>query len=279
VIPTSLKILTAAVRRAEELEKDTSSSSHESKVVAYFCRLYVVSKGSKLSAGDPDAGKFLLSQMDILEKSKPALGPDTNKEKGFEVCKKFALRAFALADEEDRSGVADKATAKIFYSAGTFFDILEQFGELDADLQEKKVYSKWKATDILNAFKEGRQPTPGGFGEQTSEVQSDPPIPSIPPQNPSFLNINATLSAPEPQSPVIQQPKHQFIHTAPPSNGSKAPASNILPGVVNTAPPLSNLDPRVKDAVELCYFAISSMKHNELGLARDRLKEALKRLG
>jgi hypothetical protein len=32
-------------------------------------------------------------------------------------------------------------------------------------LLEKKKYSKWKATDILNALKEGRKPTVGGLGE------------------------------------------------------------------------------------------------------------------
>jgi len=199
--------------------------------------------------------------MDILEKSKPALGPDSNKEKGYEICKKFALKAFSLADEIDRSGESDKSTAKIFYSAGTFFDILEQFGELDADFQEKKIYSKWKATDILNAFKEGRQPTPGGFEEQTQSIQSESPnIPNVPPQISSLPSLSVSSPAPEPQSPVFQQPRHQFIHTAPPSNGINAPTSTIMPGVVNVGPPLSNLDPRVKDAVELCYFAISSMK-------------------
>lgn len=208
-------------------------------------------------------GGFLLNQMDILEKSKPALGPDSNKERGFEFCKNYALRAFSTADEEDRSGVSDKATAKIFYSAGTFFDILDQFGELDADLQEKKIYSKWKATEILNAIKEGRQPTPGGFGEQTStsSVQTELLPSSYPPTILSFPTVNSILSAPASPTPS----KHQFIHSAPPSsgsinNGGKPPVHNVLPGVVNVGPPLSNLDPRVKDAVELCYFAISSMK-------------------
>lgn len=43
-------------------------------------------------------------------------------------------------------------------------------------------------------------------------------------------------------------------------------------------PPLSNLDPRVKDSIELCSFAVAAMKKNELSIAKERLKEALQRL-
>ena len=60
-------------------------------------RLYVVTKGSKLIQGknDTEANKFLFSQMDTLEKIKPSLGSDHTKEKGFEICKSFALSAFS----------------------------------------------------------------------------------------------------------------------------------------------------------------------------------------
>ena len=78
----------------------------------------MVTKGSKLvqGKGDMDANKFLLSQMDLLEKIKPTLGTDHTKEKGFEICKNFALNTFGKADEQDRDGCADKVTAKIFYT-------------------------------------------------------------------------------------------------------------------------------------------------------------------
>lgn len=80
----------------------------------------------------------------------------------------------------------------------------------------------------------------------------------------------------------------------PPSNGA-------FPGSARS-PPTNNADPRVKDTIELCNFAISALKvafliliylffsillpkcvlftqHNEIALARDRLQEALRRLG
>lgn len=45
-----------------------------------------------------------------------------------------------------------------------------------------------------------------------------------------------------------------------------------------TKAPLNNLDPRVKDSMELCSFAIAAMKKNELEVAKERLREALERL-
>jgi vacuolar protein sorting-associated protein VTA1 len=129
VIPNSLKIVTSVIRRAEELEKD---QNRESKIVAYYCRVYVVTKGSKICGSDPEAGKFLIGQMEILEKVKPTL--DITKEQGQEVCRNFAATVFNKADEEDRAGMADKATAKIYYAAGSFYDILEQFGDIDNEV-------------------------------------------------------------------------------------------------------------------------------------------------
>ena len=131
VIPPSLKLITGALRRAEELDRD---QNNEAKVVAYYCRFYCVSKGSKLCSKPPSTAEseFLASQMKVLENMKPGL--DINQEKGSKICRSYALSVFEKADNEDRAGMADKATAKLFYAAGTFFDILEQFGPVDNEV-------------------------------------------------------------------------------------------------------------------------------------------------
>jgi vacuolar protein sorting-associated protein VTA1 len=51
---------------------------------------------------------------------------------------------FNKADEEDRAGLADKDTARTFFAAGVFFDILSQFGEVSKDIADKKKYAKFK---------------------------------------------------------------------------------------------------------------------------------------
>lgn len=56
-------------------------------------------------------------------------------------------------------------TFLFFIIASSFFDILEQFGDIDEEITSKNKYSKWKATEIMKALKEGRTPEPGGYGE------------------------------------------------------------------------------------------------------------------
>ena len=96
------------------------------------------------------------------------------------ICRKVADRVFEKADGEDSAGAAGKGTAKTFYAAGTFYEILQQFydkkgnegdeGDEEDEAKEQKEeeeqrrkYCKWKAADIINAIKEGREPTPGGY--------------------------------------------------------------------------------------------------------------------
>ena len=63
------------------------------------------------------------------------------------LCKSFADKVFNKADEEDRLGVASKATAKTFYAAATFLQIVDQFcdegdEEEKEEIKKKVVYSK-----------------------------------------------------------------------------------------------------------------------------------------
>jgi vacuolar protein sorting-associated protein VTA1 len=86
----------------------------------------------KLKVNDPEATKFITTVLLSLEREKPSLG--VTADQAPVVCENFAFSVFNRADEEDRNGMASKTTAKIFYSAATFFDILEQFGELDNEV-------------------------------------------------------------------------------------------------------------------------------------------------
>jgi hypothetical protein len=47
----------------------------------------------------------------------------------------------------------------VYWGGGV--QILNQFGELPADLADVQRYAAWKAADIGKALREGRQPTPG----------------------------------------------------------------------------------------------------------------------
>ena len=170
-IPPELKKITPYIRRAEELDQDKANP--ESRLVAYYSRQFAVYVGipNSKQAGAKKCLGILLGQ---LEREKPYMDTFTRNESKF-LCRKFALKVFDLADAEDRMGMANKNTAKTFYAAATFLEILAQFYPDDdesEDRQEEKkrmVYAKWKATDILKAIEEGREPTAGGYGEQNEE--------------------------------------------------------------------------------------------------------------
>ena len=186
-IPPELKAITPFVRRAEELDKESSSSNSsrpESRLVAYYCRQYAVRQGIALAQGHAAATACLGTLLQVLETEKPHMDTFTRPEAEF-VCRQFAYGVFDKADGDDRSGQATKTTAKTFYTAASFLQMLQQFYPESNDvateeqtnhMQEDKkraLYAKWKATDILKALKEGRTPQAGGYGEQEPDLPDD----------------------------------------------------------------------------------------------------------
>ncbi|KAL4333278.1 hypothetical protein GQ457_07G013020 [Hibiscus cannabinus] len=162
------KLLLPYLQRADELQK------HE-PLVAYYCRLYAMEKGLKIpnSERTKTTNALLVSLMNQLEKDKKTvkLGPEDNLH-----LEGFALNVFSKADKQDRAGRADLNTAKTFYAASIFFEIINQFGPLQPDLEQKQKYAVWKAADIRKALKEGRKPVPGPpNGDEDLSVPSSTP--------------------------------------------------------------------------------------------------------
>ncbi|CAB1115375.1 unnamed protein product [Ectocarpus sp. CCAP 1310/34] len=161
-IPPGLKPVTQYVRRAERLDK---APEPEAPVVAYHCRMYATEQAMKLQ-DNSEAGKaFIMSMIGRLEEDKKKGMAQFSREEGQKMTMEWAMREFNAADEEDRAGLADQGTARTFYAAGVFFDVLRQFGAPDEEMDRRRIYCKWKASQILKALKEGKIPTPGGAGE------------------------------------------------------------------------------------------------------------------
>jgi vacuolar protein sorting-associated protein VTA1 len=195
-IPPELKKITPYVRRAEELDKDTSNP--ESRLVAYYCRQYAVHTGISLAVKD-ESKSCLGVLLGNLEGEKMAMDSFTRDEAKF-LCTKFANKIFDNADLEDRTGDASKNTARVFYAAGSFLDILQQFYQDDdtseelSEIKKKSKYAKWKAAEILKAINEGRKPTPGGYGESPPEDEED--------SSPS--SDDAAPRDPSPKAPAVK---------------------------------------------------------------------------
>jgi vacuolar protein sorting-associated protein VTA1 len=247
-IPPELKKITPFVRRAEELDKD--SGNPESRLVAYYCRQYAVHTG--IEAATSAAGKGVLGELlGSLEKEKEAMNSFTRDEAKF-LCRKFADKIFDKADLEDRTGDANKNTAKTFYAAASFLEILQQFYKDDDGSEEREeekkraVYSKWKATEILKAIKEGRQHTPGGYGEDeeeeepevTEEAQHTPHDPSMEVEVETVVDNDDEEEEEEPSTlriPAMEEDEEEPVEAGtevelpPPSYPGEAPSSTIQP--------------------------------------------------
>jgi vacuolar protein sorting-associated protein VTA1 len=133
-LPPELKKVTPYIRRAEELDRDKANA--ESRLVAYYCRQYAVHSGISL-AQSPASKTALGSILNDLEKEKVAMSAFTREESKF-LCTQFAMKIFQKADAEDRAGQAGKNTAKSFYAAASFMEILQQFYTDEDESEEER---------------------------------------------------------------------------------------------------------------------------------------------
>ncbi|KAK4439753.1 protein OF MAMMALIAN LYST-INTERACTING PROTEIN 5 [Sesamum alatum] len=229
------KLLLPYLQRADELQK------HE-PLVAYYCRLYAMERGLKIPQSDrtKTTNALLVSLMNQLEKDKKSLklGPDD-----YLHVEGFALNVFARADKQDRAGRADLNTAKTFYAASIFFEILNQFGELQPDLEQKQKYAAWKAADIRKALKEGRKPVPGPPGgdndlpvppsTSSGEYDLGPSRNHFAPQPDPTTVDPAARNAPDSASSPRAYDQENFQHSTnlsrQPSNVTPSPSSGISP--------------------------------------------------
>ncbi|KAK9268700.1 hypothetical protein L1049_000460 [Liquidambar formosana] len=203
------KLLLPYLQRADELQK------HE-PLVAYYCRLYAMERGLRI----PQSERTKTTNS-ILDKKSLKLGPEDNL-----YLEGFASNVFAKADKQDRAGRADLNTAKTFYAASIFFEILNQFGELQPDLEQKQKYAAWKAVDIRKALKEGRKPEPGPpAGDKDLSILSSTPSGSYdlgPSETGSVINPEP---GPDPSPQFHDQVNHQHSSNIPPPSSSYPPSN------------------------------------------------------
>ncbi|KAF8899040.1 Vta1 like-domain-containing protein [Infundibulicybe gibba] len=203
--PPDLKSIVPYLQRADELKK-------QDPVISYWCAYYAAQLGIALKSKDPRSRDLLFSLLGALEDTKRAIVPNDAidiEAASAAYLENFALKVFASADNEDRKGVATRATAKKFVAAANFLEVLKVFVNIDipeANIEKIK-YAKWKAADIAKAFREGRQPTPG------STLDPSPPPPQQPSPPPSTYPYPTTQISPTRTTP---SPPHLKRISPPP---------------------------------------------------------------
>ncbi|KDR85472.1 hypothetical protein GALMADRAFT_362969 [Galerina marginata CBS 339.88] len=213
-VPPELKAVTPYLQRAEELK-------NQDPIVSYWCAYYAAQVGISLKARSAAARDLLLALLGALEHMKSDIGASDAidiESVSSAYVENFALKVFANADNEDRSGRATRSTAKKFLAAANFLEILKTFPKTDiSESNEDKIrYAKWKAADIAKAYREGRKPIPGppGWAEEQEELkrqlsEEGPLIPSPPNQFPDF-----------------SLPPHTIVTSSSPTRSTHMPSSS-----------------------------------------------------
>ncbi|PSR75857.1 hypothetical protein PHLCEN_2v8771 [Hermanssonia centrifuga] len=240
-VPQELKPIASYLQRAEEVKA-------KDPVVAYWCKplartstflpltphtgaYYAAQVGIGLKAKEHTARTFLFDLLGVLETMKSDIGSSDAIEDESVSCayvENFALKVFAMADNEDRRGNATRATAKKFLAAANFLEVLSVFDQSSSsavttttNVPEKIRYAKWKAADIAKAFREGRKPTPGAPGEtiepiHTPREEEEPVVTSIGDFGVDLPTLPIILpSTPPPDLPPSTPPTNTTHHLFP----------------------------------------------------------------
>ena len=286
-----VKALTPFLQRADEM-------SRADPKVAYYCRMYAVEEGMRATERSSELSKLLGELLEQLETTKAAAGLAETREEDELYLENFALKLFAKADKADRAGSRDARTAKLFYVASVFIEILNQFGPIDEDVGEKQRYAAWRGAELSGCARDGRVPpappddTRGGGGGGANATESEGAN-DTEPRDETTNGDGAETDKGEPSAPAWLPPApHHPVSppSAPPMSPPTARAFADAPptavGGPRTGPPPPNLPPpnyntdnisvaRMADAQMHAKFAVSALAHEDVHTAVDNLKKAL----
>ena len=292
-----VKGLQPFLQRAEELKGADPK-------VAYYCRVFAMEEGLKVSDKSGEMIATLGSLMETLERTKPDAGL-VSPEEDCAYCENFALRIFAKADALDRGGGAGRTktakTAKILYVASVFFEILHQFPNApDEDTLAKQRYAAWRAGELSACAREGKTPPPppgeaetpdvsetegwtraaiGGdavssrLEENADGVDTPPPPPaaytppSAPPALPDVSEMEARPRARgDADAREVTRVGTSFANAATPSPPARLPPVNYAEGIGVAS---------VAEAQKHAKFAVSALGFEDVPTAIENLRKAL----
>jgi len=93
----------------------------------------------------------------------------------------FGLETFTRADNAVRANKASKQTAETFQASSTFLELLQIWGPLEPDIQQKIKFAKFHALRIVKALKAGEDPNLSNPKQEPEEEASmlDPNDPEV----------------------------------------------------------------------------------------------------
>ncbi|KAI0020794.1 Vta1 like-domain-containing protein [Xylariomycetidae sp. FL0641] len=194
-IPAGLKQsgITPFLVRANQLE-------NAKPVIAYWCNYWVVNQilAKQLHNTDQECLQYTTTLMDKLEQAKTEhAGNDAIHDDvaGQAYVEQFAQETFERALRPLKANKVTQQTASTFEAAATFFQLVNIWGQPDAETQGKIKYCKWNAARILKAIKEGKDPNESN-PKQEEEPQPEDSAPALDPNDPEVQMLGSTQPRP-----------------------------------------------------------------------------------
>lgn len=132
-------------------------------LVSYYARMSAIQVAMKIIPGakPPEVSKYLMGIMDWLETTKrehKELEGIANDTVAQALIEDYTLKIYNVAYQCDCNGKFTKNVVKAYYTAGLLCEVLQQFGPLSEEIEEKGKISKYRATYIHNMLKQGLPP-------------------------------------------------------------------------------------------------------------------------
>ncbi|GMF16797.1 unnamed protein product [Phytophthora lilii] len=170
------------------------------------------------------------------------------------------MEIFSKADDEDRAGMANKSTARTFYAAGTFFDILNQFGDISEDVGG----SDWVGESVRSAgVMSASELDSTWHGPATTSTSPPPPAPSHSAPAAPPAPSHSTPTAPPAPTPTYQPAPAQtpsYQPPAPPAPAYQPPPSYTPQSTPSRARDTPISQNELNDALEYAKFAVAALK-------------------
>jgi len=171
-LPPAFKTLAPILKQAALLRTQVP-------LMSYLCSIYALQLGLRLKGTDPANKSFLLNLMNRVEAERAQLQDKITQAGDMKAfATNFGLKVFGHADDEYRAGLATRETAKNFYAAAVFLNVLHQFDDpLPEEIEQMRKYAKYSAVQITKAIKQGVpvvHPDMEGESAMQGDFSSDP---------------------------------------------------------------------------------------------------------
>ncbi|KAI1454687.1 DUF605-domain-containing protein [Annulohypoxylon moriforme] len=228
-IPAKLKQagITPFILRATQLET-------AKPVISYWCFYWAVNQilGKGLHSADDDCHLYTTNLMEKLEHIKEGqVGNDAIHDDvaGQAYVEQFAQETFDRALRPLKANKVTQQTASTFEAAATFFQLVNIWGQVDAETQEKIKYAKWNAARILKAIKEGKDPNESNPKQEETKQEE-----ALDPDDPEVQMIRAAQPRPASVEDVPDVGENRTRHPAENETYQTFPAPVSEP----TSPPV-----------------------------------------